>query len=111
MLDEDRVLQALRLGNNRMTAARYAGASLAELERAISNDPDFRAKVDLAEAECEVKCVGAVMMAAMEREARSTKKTTKPDGTVIEEVKVTPQSGFSAARFWLEKNRRETYGR
>ncbi len=110
-MDRSRLMQALRAGASRTAAARYAGASLADLDKALAQDADLLAEVEGAEAECEVRCCGAIMRAATERPVEIRERTTKPDGTVVEKVRSGTEVDAKAAQWWLQVRRRSTFGR
>lgn len=80
-----KVMEALRGGNTRMAAAEYAGISYDSFARYFDADVTFGDSVKQAEAECEVRCVALVQKAAV---------TT-----------------WQAAAWWLERRRKEVYGR
>ena len=83
---EQVILNALRLGNTRTAAAAYAEVDRVNLWRWIEDDATFRNAVEKAEADAEARFVGQIVKAAH-------------DGT------------WTAAAWWLERRRREHYGK
>lgn len=79
------IVNALRAGSTRRIAAASAGIDHATLYRWLDFDPAFRAQVERAEAEAEVRCVSLVAKAA--------------------------STNWRAAAWWLERRRPADYGR
>lgn len=81
----DAIMTALRGGNTRMCAAEYAGIAYETFRRHFDADVIFGDAVKKAEAECEARCVAHVLKAA--------------------------PNTWQAAAWWLERRRKEVYGR
>lgn len=81
----DAIIAALQGGSTRTCAAEYAGISYDTFKRHFDADTDFGDAVKKAEAECEVRNVAIVLKAA-------------------------PKT-WQAAAWWLERRRKEVYGR
>jgi hypothetical protein len=79
------LVQALRAGNTRQAACRFAGITQRTFERWLRFD-GFVALIEKAESDAEVRMVAHVLKAAT-------------DGT------------WQAAAWWLERRRPEAYGR
>ena len=83
---DERVLEALRLGNTRDAAAGLAGYSRATLYRYLKEDEEFCQKVEAAEDEAEALVVSMIVSAA----AKGT---------------------WRAGAWWLERRRPKHYGK
>lgn len=81
-----RILEALKVGNTRRTAAAYAGLDHATFYRWLEKDSDFCDAVEKAEADAEVWHVTNIRKAA-------------GDGT------------WTASAWWLERRRHEDWKR
>lgn len=60
----ERLLQALRLGNTRRAATRFAEIDSSTFYRWLERSPSFRAQVEQAEADAEVRFMGRIATAA-----------------------------------------------
>jgi hypothetical protein len=83
---EQRILNALRIGNTRTAAVALAEVSLDSLARWMAEDAEFCGAVERAESEAESRFLGQVAKAAA-------------DGT------------WQAAAWWLERRRWQNYRR
>lgn len=83
---EQAILNALRLGNTRMASAAYAEIHYDTMVAWMGRDPEFLQAVRKAEADAEARFVGRIVQAAAE-------------GT------------WTAAAWWLERRRPESYAR
>lgn len=80
----DRILSALRAGNTRTASALYVGVDYSTLKRWSDRNAEFRAALDRAEAEAEVRYVAVLAKAANEGDT-------------------------GAAKWWLERRRSEDW--
>jgi hypothetical protein len=65
----------------------------------------FGEAVQIAEDECEVRCVAVLREAAVGYEVRRVKTVTYPDGSTKTEEVVSRERDWRAALVWLERNR------
>ena len=81
----ERILEAIRKGNTRDTAAKLAGVSATQMYEWMNKHPEFAEAIEKADAEAEGFYVGIIERAA----AKS----------------------WQAAAWWLERRRAAKYGR
>ncbi len=126
----DRLCGLLRQGCTRKASAESCGVSYASLLRWIESYASFATDVTRAESEAEALYTAAVQKAAFGYDAGTTtrhtktivktKKTTLPDGSIVEEpvlLTVVSETQYIAQEFdwraaesWLKRRRKEEWG-
>lgn len=86
VLVEEAILKALRNGATRTASAEAVGVHRGTLTTWIERDPAFRSRIEQAEAECELIMTAYVAKAVKEGDIATT-------------------------RWWLERRRRDDYGK
>jgi len=102
--DKDRLLASLRAGLDLPSAAALAGTDHATVLAGIQDDADFSLAVRRARAEHQLSCISSIQRAAQPRDVTITKRTSKPDGSVIEEKRVATEMDWQAARWLLQRS-------
>lgn len=111
---EARILEALRAGNTRRTAAEYGGITVTTFCDWVNRFPEFSEAVKKAEADCVAAMVAVIKRAATGYPVKKTVTKTREVGGVAEtETTVTEyiEHSWQAAAWYLERRIPEDFAR
>jgi hypothetical protein len=103
-VDREKLIQAVRAGLDLPAAAAVAGSDHATVLTALECDDALGLEVRKAKAEHQLTCIASIQRAAQPRDVTITKRTSKPDGSVIEEKRVATEMDWQAARWLLQRS-------